>query len=128
MTTLTGLVAAGVGMGFVTNGIAAVGRPGVAWRSARSNRSRRICRLPPPGYHRTFRRPPRVSSILSLNIPPKRGDVEAHRSVPSSKIFSCFAQIERIELPTPSRPGPDQGWHASSPTLIAEDEIQNVLT
>jgi len=33
MTTLTGLVAAGVGMGFVTDGIAAVGRPGVAFRS-----------------------------------------------------------------------------------------------
>ncbi|WP_245304771.1 hypothetical protein [Rhizobium multihospitium] len=33
MTTLTGLVAAGVGMGFVTDGIAAVGRPGVAFHS-----------------------------------------------------------------------------------------------
>lgn len=32
MTTLTGLVAAGVGMGFVTEGIAAVPRPGVAFR------------------------------------------------------------------------------------------------
>ena len=33
MTTLTGLVAAGVGMGFVTEGIATVARPGVAFRS-----------------------------------------------------------------------------------------------
>lgn len=32
MSTLTGLVAAGAGMGFVTAGIAAVGRPGVAFR------------------------------------------------------------------------------------------------
>jgi len=32
MMTLTGLVAAGAGMGFVTEGIAAVGRPGVAFR------------------------------------------------------------------------------------------------
>ncbi|MGH7006055.1 MAG: LysR substrate-binding domain-containing protein, partial [Alphaproteobacteria bacterium] len=32
MTTLTGLVAAGVGVGLVTEGIAAVGRPGVAFR------------------------------------------------------------------------------------------------
>ncbi|MGY8524436.1 LysR family transcriptional regulator [Paracidovorax citrulli] len=33
MTTLTGLVAAGVGMGFVTEGIASVPRPGVAFRA-----------------------------------------------------------------------------------------------
>lgn len=33
MTTLVGLVAAGVGVGFVTEGIAAVGRPGVVFRS-----------------------------------------------------------------------------------------------
>ena len=32
MTTLTGLVAAGAGMGFVTEGIATVARPGVAFR------------------------------------------------------------------------------------------------
>lgn len=32
MTTLTGLVAAGVGMGLVTEGIAAVARPGIAFR------------------------------------------------------------------------------------------------
>jgi DNA-binding transcriptional LysR family regulator len=32
MTTLTGLVAAGAGMGFVTEGIAAVARPGVVFR------------------------------------------------------------------------------------------------
>ncbi|WP_261324252.1 LysR family transcriptional regulator [Rhizobium leguminosarum] len=32
MTTLTGLVAAGVGMGFVTDGIATVARPGVVFR------------------------------------------------------------------------------------------------
>jgi DNA-binding transcriptional LysR family regulator len=32
MTTLTGLVAAGVGMGFVTAGIARLARPGVAYR------------------------------------------------------------------------------------------------
>lgn len=35
MTTLAGLVAAGVGMGFVTSGVAAVGRPGVAFRPVR---------------------------------------------------------------------------------------------
>lgn len=33
MTTLTGLVSAGAGLGFVTEGIAAVGRPGVVFRS-----------------------------------------------------------------------------------------------
>ena len=33
MTTLTGLVSAGVGMGFVTEGIATVTRPGVAFRT-----------------------------------------------------------------------------------------------
>jgi DNA-binding transcriptional LysR family regulator len=32
MTTLTGLVAAGTGMGFVTEGVAGVGRPGVVFR------------------------------------------------------------------------------------------------
>jgi DNA-binding transcriptional LysR family regulator len=35
MTTLAGLVAAGTGMGFVTTGIAAVARPGVAFRPVR---------------------------------------------------------------------------------------------
>ena len=33
MTTLTGLVAAGTGMGFVTDGVATVTRPGVVFRS-----------------------------------------------------------------------------------------------
>lgn len=33
MTTLTGLVSAGAGLGFVTEGIAAVGWPGVVFRS-----------------------------------------------------------------------------------------------
>ncbi len=32
MTTMLGLVAAGVGIGFVTEGIAQAGRPGVAFR------------------------------------------------------------------------------------------------
>jgi DNA-binding transcriptional LysR family regulator len=32
MTTLTGLVAAGAGMGFVTEGLATVARPGIAFR------------------------------------------------------------------------------------------------
>jgi DNA-binding transcriptional LysR family regulator len=40
MTTLTGLVAAGVGMGFVTNGIAAVGRPGVDFRPVKPDAPR----------------------------------------------------------------------------------------
>jgi DNA-binding transcriptional LysR family regulator len=35
VTSLTGLVAAGAGMGFVTTGIAAAGRPGVAFRPVR---------------------------------------------------------------------------------------------
>ncbi|PZQ50144.1 MAG: LysR family transcriptional regulator [Rhodovulum sulfidophilum] len=35
MTTLAGLVAAGAGVGFVTEGIAAIGRPGVVFRPCR---------------------------------------------------------------------------------------------
>jgi DNA-binding transcriptional LysR family regulator len=69
MTTLAGLVAAGAGLGFVTQGIARVARPGVAYRPV----------LPPP---------PSLPMATAWREPAMSGTAERFLDVVAKKIRS----------------------------------------